>query len=85
MIYRMDSPGFAGFIDQMRTGNYGEDGYTEGNDIRCSKCGCSIEDTQTEMVFCYEKHHCLCEDCFKEILFEDLSEKYGTPLNEWEN
>lgn len=87
MIYRNSDLAAILVMERARTGNYGEDCYSddyEEDTVQCGMCGCDIANTRTEMVFCYGNHDCLCDDCFNEVIFDDLADECGTPLDEWE-
>lgn len=76
-----------------RTGNYGEDGYIDdeeivyANRVFCENCGNDIYDPDKNVnkTYVYEYGgRCLCESCFATELFADLAPEHRTPLDEWE-
>lgn len=80
MEYQADSPGFAEFIDRMRTGNYGEDAYIH-SDFLCDKCGCDIEH-ESENAYDFNDL-LLCEDCYREELFNTYKHEHETDLEDF--
>lgn len=85
MIYRNNDYAVLAAMERGRTGNYGEDSYdyTERT-VYCCECGCDIRDTRTEKAFSYGDAP-LCEDCFREALFDEFADECGTPVDEWED
>ena len=92
MIYNNSDPSAILAMERGRTGNYGEEYYDDYYDdedseheVFCGMCSRNIADTSSDWVYCYGKHDCLCEDCFKDVIFEDLADECRTPLDEWED
>lgn len=78
MFYNISSvPGTV--IDRYRTGNYGENNYSSCNKTCCDYCSYPIND---EEVFDFDDE-LLCEDCYRERLFETYSEEHRTTLEEY--
>ena len=65
MICKDGEPGFYDAIDEYRTGNYGEKLNRRG--VYCSNC-CDIIDS--DAAYIYDDEGPLCEECFKEKLFD---------------
>lgn len=77
-MYKIGTSGFYGMIDRYRTGNYGEDGY--GDPIcECEGCGCDL-DHKTIYDF---NNELLCEDCYRDKLFEVYHKEHETTLEDY--
>ena len=88
MIYNNSDPSAILAMERGRTGNYGEDYYDDEDselEVFCDKCRRNVANMSSDWVYCYGKFDCLCEDCFKDVIFEDLADECGTPLDEWED
>lgn len=85
MIYRNNDYAALAAMERGRTGNYGEDNYNYSKrTVYCCECGCDIADTRTKNAYSYSIEP-LCEDCFRDALFDELADECATPIDEWED
>lgn len=77
-MYKIGTPGFYDMIDRYRTGNYGEDSY--GDPIcKCEDCGCDLDN---KIIYDFN-NKLLCEECYKDELFELYHEEHETTLEDY--
>lgn len=69
MIYGNNSPGAALAMERHRTGNYGEDDYTD--ETYCYSCG-----TVIGKLYRIYNGHILCKECLKDYLFDEYKGEY---------
>ena len=77
-MYKIGSNGALGMIDGYRTGHFGEDAFADP-DCRCDGCGRELFDKD---IYDFNKM-LLCEDCYRDELFEVYHAEHETTLEDY--